>query len=248
MNVSVIIPAFNEAALIGESVRCAWEAGANEVLVADGGSTDETAKIAQTLDCRCLVSERGRAIQQNSAAARASGDVLLFLHADNWLAAGAIGQIRTALAGSRVTHGAFRQQIEARGIGYRALEWGNAQRVHWLGLPYGDQGIFMRREVFVESTGFPEVRLMEDLLLAKQLRRRSWPVLLAGPLHVHARRWQQHGILRQTFRNWSLLTAYKLGVSPNRLAEFYLRHDLNRRDSGLWTTDASNREDNSGDD
>ena len=226
MNISVIIPALNEAALIGDSVLRAWEAGASEVLVADGRSSDGTGAIAETLNCRYLLAPRGRANQQNTAAQVALGDVLLFLHADNWLAAGAIDQIRAAVADPRVTHGAFRQRIEARGFGYRALEWGNARRVRWLGIPFGDQGLFVRRDVFRQLNGFPSVGLMEDLLLAKRLRRQRWPVLLPGPLHVNARRWQQHGILRQTARNWGLLAAYKLGVPLDRLANYYRGHEI----------------------
>jgi hypothetical protein len=151
--------------------------------------------------------------------------VLLFLHADTWLAPGSIPQIREALAKPGTSHGAFRQRIEAEGIAYRALEWGNAARVRWLGLPYGDQGIFVRQASFAKEGGFPVVQLMEDVCLAQRLRRSTWPQLLAGPLHVDPRRWKRQGILRQTLRNWLLLTAYKLGVPPDRLARFYRRHD-----------------------
>jgi rSAM/selenodomain-associated transferase 2 len=224
VKVSVIIPALNEAARIRDSVRLAWLADADEVVVTDGGSTDETADIAQSLNCRFVAARRGRASQQNAAAAIATGDVLLFLHADNWLAPGASGQVRQVLADGRVSHGAFRQRIEAGELGYRALEWGNAQRVRWLGLPYGDQGIFVRREVFQACGGFPEVAIMEDLILGKILRHKAWPVLLPGPLHVDPRRWRQHGIVRQTLRNWSLLAGYAFGVSPERLARSYMPH------------------------
>ena len=225
MKISVIIPALNEAARISHSVRQAWEAGADEVLVPDGGSTDGTAEIAKTHKCHVLSTPAGRAVQQNAAAAVATGDVLLFLHVDNWLETRAIDQIRAALADSRIVFGAFRQRLEAHGIGYRLLEWGNAQRIRWLQLPYGDQGIFVRREVFASCGGFPAIPLMEDLTLARQLRRCSRPILLPGPLHVDARRWQRHGLLRQTLRNWILVAAYKLGVSPNYLAKYYVRHD-----------------------
>ena len=221
MEVSVVIPTLNESARISGSVRLAWEAGADEVVVADGGSTDGTTEIAANLKCQLVTSEPSRATQQNVGAEAATGDVLLFLHADNWLPADTISQIRALLANPGIIHGAFRQHIDAPGIGFRALEWGNARRDQWLGLPFGDQGIFVRRYVFFELGEFPRVRLMEDLLLSKRLRRRAWPKLLPGPLHVDARRWIKHGIVRQTLRNWMLLSAYKAGVSPNRLAKFY---------------------------
>lgn len=225
MKISVIIPALNEVARIGHSVQRAWEAGGDEVLVADGGSTDGTVEIAQAQQCSVVSANAGRALQQNAAAAVATGDVLLFLHVDNWLEPRATDQIRSALRDPRIAFGAFRQRIAAGGMAYRLLEWGNAQRIRWLKAPYGDQGIFVRREVFIGCGGFPQIPLMEDLSLAKKLRHSSYPVLLPGPLHVDARRWQKQGPLRQTVRNWILVGAYKLGVSPNYLAKFYPRHD-----------------------
>jgi len=225
MQVSVVIPALNEAAGIERSVRSAFDAGADEVIVGDGGSRDETAAEATRLGCRVVVSQAGRAIQQNAAAATATGDVLLFLHADNWLAPRSVDQLRAAVS-ETAGCGAFRQRIEARGLSYRALEAGNALRVRWLGAAYGDQGIFVRRDLFEACGGFPATPLMEDLLLMRSLRRRYWPRLLPGPLHVSPRRWQRHGVLRQTWRNWRLLAAERCGVSMETLARQYQRHDL----------------------
>ena len=122
-------------------------------------------------------------------------------------------------------HGAFSQRIDAGGLAFRLLEWGNARRARWLGLPYGDQAIFVRREAFFAAGGFPDVPLMEDVLLMQRLRRRAWPLLLPGPVHVSARRWQRHGVVRQTIRNWALLAAFASGISPERLARYYRRHD-----------------------
>lgn len=97
-------------------------------------------------------------------------------------------------------------------------------RVRRRGLAYGDQGIFVRRAVFEALGGFPEVRLMEDVMLMQALRRRSRPAPLPGPVYVSPRRWQKHGVLRQTVRNWLLLSAFRLGVHPDRLAAFYAPH------------------------
>ncbi len=148
----------------------------------------------------------------------------MFLHADTWLAPAGLVQIEAALADERVLCGAFQQQIDAEEPLYRWLERGNAWRALRRGLPYGDQGIFIRRSVFLEQGGFPELQLMEDVMFMRQLRRRTRPVLLRGPLHVSARRWQRHGVIRQTARNWLLLAAARLGVHPNRLARFYKPH------------------------
>jgi rSAM/selenodomain-associated transferase 2 len=225
VRISVIIPALNEAATIRRAALSAFNAGAGEVIVVDGGSRDETAAIADRCGCRVLQSPRGRAVQMNAGSRASSGNVLLFLHADGALAADCGRQIATALSRRRVTHGAFAQRIEAPGLTFRWLERGNALRVRWLGLPYGDQAIFVRRDAFERCGGFPRVPLLEDLLLMQRLRRRSWPVLLEGPVFVSPRRWHARGVLRQTLRNWAILSAFSCGVSPTTLARHYGRHD-----------------------
>ena len=160
--------------------------------------------------------------------------MLLFLHADNrlgwddsWDDSGddIARQIESALASSRRQHGALRQRIDAPGLAYRWLERGNAERVRWLGLPYGDQAIFVRREVFFEQGGFPSEPLLEDLLLMQRLRRVGWPVLVDGPVIVSPRRWQRHGVIGQTLRNWWLVARHACGASPAELARHYHRHD-----------------------
>ncbi len=220
MRVSVIIPMFNEADRIEAAIDHAWAAGAGEVIVVDGQSSDDSLALAKGCRCLATTAPRGRATQQNEGARRATGDVLLFLHADNHLAAGGISQITAALRDDRVLGGAFRQNIESDRRIYRLIEWGNALRVCWLRRPYGDQAIFMRREVFEQLGHFPEVNLMEDVLLMKAFSRTARPVLLDGPLYVSARRWQRHGAIRQTLRNWALVAALRLGVSPDRLARY----------------------------
>lgn len=224
MKVSIIIPTLNEAANIVAAVERAWATGPLEVLIADGGSVDRTPDLARGAGAQLLESPPGRARQQNAGARQAAGDVLLFLHADTWLAPEGLGQIAEALADPHVLCGAFRQRIEAEGRLFRWLERGNAWRARRRGLPYGDQGIFVRRLVFEELGGFPEVRLMEDVMLMKRLHRRTRPVLLPGPLNVSARRWRRHGVLRQTAQNWLLLSAARLGVHPDKLARFYAPH------------------------
>ena len=228
MNISVIIPTLNEANSIGRAIDNALAGGAHEVLVVDGGSDDGTLDVVRDKACRLLECAPGRAAQQNLGARHASGEVLLFLHADNWLEPVGLSQIEAALADDDMLGGAFRQQIEAPGRLYRALERGNAWRAARLKLPYGDQGIFMRRETFEHLGGFPEVPIMEDLLLMRCFRRRfrgrTRLVLLPGPLHVSPRRWQRNGVIGQTARNWLLLSATLLGVSPHRLAAFYPPH------------------------
>ncbi len=225
MRISVVIPALNEAACIRRAVASCWNAELDEVLVADGGSTDDTPQLAADSGAQVVHSSRGRAVQQNLGAQHATGEVLLFLHADSWLAPEAGRQVRDCLADAAVQAGAFRQRIESeRGL-FRILERGNAARARLRGMAYGDQGIFMRREAFESLGGFPHVELMEDLLLMRAFRKLGRLSVLPGPLYVHPRRWEKRGIVRQTLTNWSLVCAEKIGVSPNRLARFYPVHD-----------------------
>ena len=226
-SISVIIPALNESSRIELAVQSCRNAEIDEVIVVDGGSQDDTPCLAQQAGATLIQAPQGRARQQNLGARHASGDILLFLHADNRLSPAVGRQIRQGLADKALLGGAFLQRIEAEGFLYRWLEWGNATRVRVRGLAYGDQAIFIRRSVFEQLGGFPDVKLMEDLLLMRAFRKLSRPVVLAGPVYVSPRRWQQRGVVRQTLRNWTLLAAQAAGVAPDRLAKFYATHDTN---------------------
>ncbi len=220
MKLSVIIPALNEAGRIAETIARTRALGTCEIIVVDGGSDDGTLDAAAHADLR-FSSPRGRAQQQNVGAAASQADVLLFLHADCWLTPGGFDAIRQALRDGRSVGGCFRQQIDARGPGYRMIEAGNASRVRLLQWAYGDQGIFVRRSVFERVGGFPEIELMEDLYLMKRLKREGAIRLVNHRLHVSPRRWQHRGLLRQTLRNWSFLALSHCGVSPSLLAARY---------------------------
>ena len=224
MKVSVVIPALNEESNIARAIASGWAAGADEVVVADGGSVDQTIANCDgaTSVTQCAA---GRALQMNAGVEVADGDVIVFLHADNWFAENSLSQMRECLSDGRVVGGSFRQRIEADGARYRLLEWGNAFRAKWLRLPYGDQAIFVRRKDFDELGGFPEIPLMEDVTLMRALRKRGRLALLDGPVHISARRWQKHGVVRQTMRNWWILTKHRLGADPHDLVQYYRRHD-----------------------
>lgn len=231
MKLSVIIPALNEAESIERAIRTSLALSPLEVIVVDGGSTDSTVQTARQLDCRVIECAPGRALQQNTGAAVASGEVLLFLHADSWLAPAAREQIERTLRSPGIPGGAFQHRIDADGLLFRLVEAGDSLRVCCTRIAYGDQGIFLRRDVFESLGGFPDVRLMEDVRLMRALRGLGRLALLPGPLYVSARRWKKHGAIRQTVRNWCLLTAEQLGVHPNRLANLYALHSnpLKRR-------------------
>jgi rSAM/selenodomain-associated transferase 2 len=220
MAVSIIIPTLNESSSIASAVAKARALEPAEVIVVDGGSDDDTVARSVAAD-RVLISPRGRSSQQNAGAAASRGDVLLFLHADCWLEPGSLEAVNAALCDDRSVGGCFRQRIDAEGRRYRWLEWGNALRVRWWKLAYGDQGIFVRRAVFERLGGFPPLPFMEDLFFMKRLRREGRFALVDAPLHVSARRWQQHGVVRQTARNWFLTALAQAGVPPARLARLY---------------------------
>jgi len=226
-DISVVIPAINEQDNIVGAVVSALGAGAVEVWVADGGSTDNTIEYACQAGALVCCSDAGRAVQQNNGAQHATKTILCFLHADNRLDSAALQQAASYFSEDQTNSwSCFYQNIEATGIGYSLLQWGNAWRARWSGRVYGDQAITITRELFEVIGGFPEVDLMEDVLLSKILRRQGLrPCVLAGPVKISARRWIKQGIIRQTLSNWWLLLQLRLGKKPNQLAKHYRRHD-----------------------
>ncbi len=220
-NVSVVIPTLDEQATVGGAIDSAWQAGAGEVIVCDGGSRDATESRARQAGASKLVrSVPGRGIQLNAGARFARGEFVLFLHADSRLTPDCLRQ----LAETRGAEwGGFRQRIDSPRMIYRWLEWGNAARVRWRRMPFGDQAIFVRRQLFKQVGGFPEVPLMEDVELSRRLRSTGRPVLLPGPVMTDARRWQRGGVVRQTARNWAIQIAHALGASPESLRHWYDR-------------------------
>lgn len=223
--VSVIIPSLNEAANIGRAVGSAKSAGAGEVIVSDGGSDDETVAIAEQYEARVIRSPAGRGRQLREGAAAAAGRLLLFLHADNWLAENALLALCRHCDNrgddGQCLWGGLRQQIESPRRVYRILEWGNAARIRFRGMPFGDQALFVTRSLYQQVGGFRELPLMEDVDLARRLRRVRWPDVLAADVYVDARRWERRGVVRQTIRNWGIQTAHLLGADEQHLFKWY---------------------------
>jgi rSAM/selenodomain-associated transferase 2 len=203
------------------AISRAWAAGAFEVIVVDGGSDDNTARIAQQTNAQLVTCVSGRGQQINLGAAHASGEILLFQHADNWLPDNALQQINAAMSQGDLHGGGFRQRLQSSRWIYRLIEFGNAFRARNLRLVYGDQGMFVRRSVFEQLGGFAEIPLMEDYEFSQRCFRDSAPLLLDGPIHVDVRRWERDGVVRTTINNWRIARAWRQGVDVNQLYELY---------------------------
>ena len=224
-SISIIIPALNEAEQIGQTLDAARDSAEGvpgiEWIVVDGGSNDTTVEIARSRGATVVTSSRGRARQMNAGAQIARGDTLLFLHADTRLPRGFEEEVRRTLAVPGVAAGAFSLRIDGAGRRLRWVERAANWRSRILELPYGDQGFFLKAELFRSLGGFPELPLMEDLEMARRVGRRGR--IAVSPLAVvtSARRWERVGVLRATLFNQVFLLAYLLGMPPRRIAEWY---------------------------
>ena len=218
MELSVIIPTLNEAGAVGRAVRSALLPGVDEVLVADGGSSDATLAEAAAAGARTLTSAAGRGRQQNAGARAARGRTLLFLHADTVLPPDFPRHIERTLARPGVSAGAFRFQLDTPGWSMRLVERMVDWRSTLLQLPYGDQGIFVRRELFERAGGFPEAPLLEDYELIRRLRRLGRIAIADAAAVTSSRRWRRLGVWRATWSNQACLLAYWLDVNPERIA------------------------------
>jgi rSAM/selenodomain-associated transferase 2 len=212
---SIVVPALNEA----PRIRAALEALAplrargHEVIVVDGGSSDGTAQLAAGWCDQVIFSSKGRAVQMNAGARVASGDALLFLHADTRLPPD------FAIPESSLW-GRFDVRIEGRHPLLKVVAWSMNLRSRLTGIATGDQAIFVRRDAF---PGFPEIPLMEDVEFCRQMKRFAAPTCLRKTVLTSGRRWESRGVLRTIVLMWRLRLMYFLGVRPDRLSRIYYR-------------------------
>lgn len=221
--ISVIIPTLNEAGLLGATLRALQNIAGTEIIVADGGSCDSTIAVASAAGARVITSPAGRAIQQNSGAAIATGEILLFLHADTLLPTAFAQMIRTCLSQERTVAGAFKLAIDLPGPGITFITAMANARAKFLQLPYGDQGLFLTRKNFDKIGGFPQITIMEDFALVRKLRSLGRIRILPAAVLTSGRRWQKTGYFRTTLINQALVLGYLLGRSPTSLASWYRR-------------------------
>jgi len=219
--ISIIIPVLNEAENIRQAIACTQASTNIEVIVVDGGSQDDTHKIADDLKVTIISSLPGRAVQMNKGATLAKGDILLFLHADTRLPPGFDVMIRTALQPTGTVAGAFALGIDGEVASLRLVEWGVNMRSHFWQMPYGDQAIFLTKETFNKIGNFPELPFMEDFEIIRRLKRIGRITIIPVPVITSARRWLQKGIWKTTLINQIIIIAYLLGVPPQRLIRWY---------------------------
>jgi rSAM/selenodomain-associated transferase 2 len=221
MKISVIIPTLNEEKTIASSLRALSALEPQQIIVVDGGSTDRTVEICRQFAVEVADSERGRARQMNCGAALASGDVLLFLHADTRLPASAFPDVATALDDPRCLGGRFDVKIEGAHWMLKVVGTLISYRSRMTKVGTGDQAIFVRREVFQQLGGYPDIPLMEDVVFSRALKRVGDVACLHSRVVTSARRWESDGIWRTILKMWMLKFFYLAGVSPARLKQFY---------------------------
>ena len=234
IRLSILIPTLDEQAWIGHSVRCARAslraAGlSGEVIVSDAGSTDATVERARRAGAKILVCERAaRSAQINAAAAGATGDILVMLHADSLISPqGLFDMVASVDAGA--VGGWFQIEILAEHgsfAGRHLLGWmarGINLRTRIFRTATADQCIFCRREVFERLGGLPDIALMEGNLFARTLRGQGDVAILGPELRISGRRWEQNGLLRTMLLMYGIRAAHRVGMSPERLAAIWTR-------------------------
>lgn len=223
--ISIILPVLNEAGSINDaisSLRGLRPDAAIEIIVVDGDPRGGTIGTIRDKGTITAIGEKGRARQMNCGASLASGDILLFLHADTLLPVDALAHVKAAMDDDRSVAGAFDLGIDSERRVFRITEKYVALRTRVTRVPFGDQAIFIRKDYFNKIGGYSDIPLMEDVELMRRIRKRGDKIIIIPEkVMTSARRWEQEGVLRCTLRNWALQLSYALGVRPERLIKWY---------------------------
>lgn len=219
--ISVIIPIHNEEKILSERAGHFRNLSKNaELIFVDGESSDNSCSIAAAIG-KVLGNKAGRASQMNSGALSAGGDVLLFLHADTYIIPDTLPVIEDAIINRGFIGGCLTQRIGKGGFIYRIIEAQGNSRARRNKIFYGDQGIFVKKNVFERIGGFPEVRIMEDVLFTRQLRKMGRTIVLPDKIIVSARRWEKNGIIKTTLLFNLIIILFRLKVPLHRIKRLY---------------------------
>jgi len=219
---SIVVPVLRDTAELARLLPVLEAHPSTELIVVSGARDPSLEPLERARpDVRWLVSDPGRGVQLNQGAAHARGRWLVFLHADCRLAPAWLADLERAECRASIVGGSFRFRLDSPRRAARLIEWGVRQRVRWLDLPYGDQAIFVRRDVFERLGGFRPLPLMEDVEFVRRLRRAGPLLHVSTPVLVSPRRWERDGWVRRTVGNLTLALLFRAGVPPARLARWY---------------------------
>lgn len=221
LKVSVIIPTFNESTVLFETLTRLKQNDPFETIIGDGGSQDDTADIARRHGAMVIQSKQGRAVQMNAAAQEAQGDLLLFLHADSYVDSKGYQKMVDTMTREFYLGGAFSLQIDSTQPGLRRIARCANWRSRYLNLVYGDQGIFVRREIFNELKGFSPLPICEDVDFFRRLKKKGPVILLREKAFTSPRRWLAEGVGFTTLRNIAIVSLFLMGFSPATLSRWY---------------------------
>jgi len=219
---TIVIPTLNEAAEIGDCLmrlQGLREEGF-EVIVVDGGSIDKTPQLVTGLCDQFISNRRGRAAQMNTGARQAKGKLIFFLHVDTQLPE-KFSEIISSIKADRFFWGRFDVTLSGKHWSFRIIELMMNLRSRLTGIATGDQVMFVSQKLFREVDGFPEIALMEDIAMSRNLKSICSPLCLREKVLTSSRRWEKHGIINTIVKMWWLRFSYFMGVDPVRLARQY---------------------------
>ena len=222
MKVSIIVPTLNEELVLEKTLTQFQQLSPHELIVSDGGSDDDTRNIAGRFSHRVITGSAGRALQMNVGADEANGDILLFLHADSRIEPESYRKMLQCMQNPKWIGGAFTLCIESGKWSLKLIALLANIRSKYFGLAYGDQGFFVRKEVFKDMNGFSPLPICEDLDFYHRLRKKGPVILLKEKAHTSPRRWIKEGILFTTARNTLIAVLFGLGFPPHVLTKWYL--------------------------
>lgn len=224
--ISIIIPVYNEADIIESQISHLQDLeyeGKYEILIVDGHENNTTIKqLSPTNDIQLINSPQGRGLQMNRGARKAKGEILLFLHADTFLPENGLRDITESFNNRNIAAGCFKLGINSSILLLKIIELFANIRTNLLRIPYGDQAIFIKAEIFEKLNGYKEIPLMEDVELMRSLRRDGYQIYsIDKKVQTSPRRWLEQGVVYCTLRNWIIITLYNFGISPEKLYEYY---------------------------